>query len=225
MSKIIALPLGFANAYIVRDRDAILIDTGTNVSKEEFRELFFNLGIAPTEIKLIIISHGHTDHFAQVYELKEITGAPVLCHKNAIHALQTGQNSEIIPRNTLGENVWKAIEGNLPKVSKPVTPDLVMDSTFDLTPYGVAGKIIHTPGHSNCSIAVVLDSGEAIVGDMLVPSPLTGEPCAAYFASNEKALFENIQKLLAKAHTFYGGHGRAFSKEEVLKLMPVTTKK
>lgn len=219
MSKITTFTLGISNVFLIKDKGMILVDTGTNVSREKYMELFSNLGINPQAIDLIVISHGHSDHFAHVHELKELTGAPVLCHKNAVHALQTGKNPRVIPRNELGKSVLEMIKGNEPIVYKPVDPDLIVESIFDLNQYGVAGKIIHTPGHSDCSITVILDSGEAIVGDMLLSSPFTGEPCVAYFANDEKALFENIQVLLENAHTFYSGHGGPFTKEEILKLV------
>lgn len=219
MQKVTTITLGISNLFLIRDKGTILVDTGADASKEKYLKLFADLELNPKEIELIIISHGHYDHFAHLSELKELTGAPVLCHKHAAHALQTGKNSEVIPRNQLGKEILEMLKENKPIVVKPVQPDLIMDSTFDLNQYGVSGKVIHTPGHSHCSISVILDSGEAIVGDMLVSSPFTGELCAAYFASDEDMLFSNIRNLLNSAHIFYGGHGGPFTREEVLKII------
>lgn len=218
MSKINTLTLGFANALLINDKGAVLVDTGINVSREKYLSLFRELNQNPLKINLIIISHGHADHYSYANELKEITGAPILCHKNAVHALETAGTAGIVPRNELGESVFKMIKGMLPKASKPVTPDIIMDCTMDLSQYGISGKIIHTPGHTDCSISIILESGEAIVGDMLVPSFITGEPCLAYFATNEKALFQSLRTVLDQAHTFYGCHGGPFTKEEILNL-------
>ena len=219
MSEVFTLKLGFANAFLIRDRGNILVDTGINVTQERYIKLFAELRMSMQDIDLIIISHGHGDHFAHAFELKEMTGAPILCHKNANYPLQTAQNAAVIPRNDLGMRVLKMIGRNLPIATKAVQPDIVMDSTFDLSPYGVAGKVIYTPGHTDCSISVVLDSGQAIVGDIFVPSPYTREICLAYFAYSESALFDSVYKLLDLAHTFYGSHGGPFTKEEILKLI------
>jgi hydroxyacylglutathione hydrolase len=219
MSKVITLKLGFANAFLIRDKGTILVDTGIYVSKDKYIQLFRELAIDSKEINLIIISHGHADHFAHAYELKKMTGAPILCHKNAIYALQTAQNAAIIPRNILGERVLKMIKTNLPMAAKSVQPDLIMADAFDLNQYGVAGKVIYTPGHTDCSISIILDSGEAVVGDIVVPSPFTGEPCLAYFAYNEKLLLESVKTLLCRAQLFYGGHGGPFTREEILKII------
>lgn len=214
MSNVTTLRLGFSDAFIVRDKGTILVDTGINILPEKYLELFAQLGVKPDEIGLIIISHGHADHYGNAHVLKKLTGAPILCHKCAVNALRTGCDGEIIPRNELGESVFKLIKNNLPKAAKTVEPDIVIDETFDLTPYGVNGKIIHTPGHSDCSISVILESGQAIVGDIMVRSPFNAKPCLAYFACDEEALMLSVSKLLQEAHTFYGGHGGPFNKED-----------
>lgn len=219
MSKVITLKLGFANAFLIRDKGTILVDTGINTPREHYVRLFRDLQVDPQTLDLIVITHGHADHFGNAYILKELTPAPVLCHSDAVQALQTGQSAEVIPRNELGRNVFKRLKRTLPLSSKPVRPDLIIDSIFDLKPYGVRGKVVSTPGHSACSVSVILDSGKAIVGDIFVPSPLTGAPCLAYFACDETALFESARFLLGQAEIFYGGHGPSFSKEELVKFI------
>jgi hydroxyacylglutathione hydrolase len=39
---------------------------------------------------------------------------------------------------------------------------------MDLLEFGVDGRIVHTPGHTSGSISLLLDSGEAFVGDLAV---------------------------------------------------------
>lgn len=219
MSKITGVTLGISNLFLVEDKGRFIVDTGTNATKERYVELFTELKINPREINLIIITHGHSDHFAHVHDLKELTGAPVLCHRNAVNALKTGRNPKVIPRNELGQKVLEIILGKEPFVHQVVQPDIIIEAAFDLNPYGVAGRVIHTPGHSECSTAVLLDSGEAIVGDTLVASPFTGKACMAYFASDEQALLSNVKMLTQQAHTFYSGHGGPFNRDGILDLL------
>ena len=218
MSIINTFILGISNMFLIKGKGFILIDTGTGADRATYGQLFADMNVNPEEIGLIIISHGHSDHFAGLHELKELTGAPVLCHQNAVQALRTGKNPPVKPRNELGKRVLEMIKGNAPISRKSVEPDIIVNSVFDLSGYGVAGSVIPTPGHSDCSITVLLDTGEALVADMLVESPFSGEPCVAYFADDEQALFRNINMLLAKAHVFYSGHGGPFKREEILKL-------
>jgi glyoxylase-like metal-dependent hydrolase (beta-lactamase superfamily II) len=196
------LPFGMVNAFLVREQGMIWVDSGLVKGKDQYLEIFKKLQIRPKAISLILITHGHLDHFANVHELQELTGAPVACHRNAVNFLQTGKNAAVVPCNELGRNVANMIKGNSPVMSKTIEPDIVIDSQLDLSDYGISGKVIHTPGHSSCCVSVVLESGEAIVGDMVVASPITGKACVAYFADDEAALFANLRKLLAVAHIF-----------------------
>lgn len=220
MSKIFTLELGFANAFLISDsKGTIIVDTGMKVTKEKFIEVFAQHGIDPANVNLIIITHAHVDHFDQSNELKELTGAPLLCHRNAVDALRAGKSTKVVARNALGEKVLQVMGRKVPIEAKPVEPDLVMDTEFDLSPYGISGKILHTPGHSDCSVSVLLDSGEAIVGDIVVPSFFTREPSLAYFGNDEQALLTSVRRLLAEAHIFYAAHGGPFTREVVAKLL------
>lgn len=47
--------------------------------------------------------------------------------------------------------------------------DLVLkDEEFPLKSYGIHGKVIYTPGHSSGSMSLVLDTGDAFVGLLLL---------------------------------------------------------
>ena len=218
MSEIITLPLGFANAFIIRGTGTIMVDTGIHVRKEKYLQLFAAHGIEPREIQLLIITHGHADHFAQANVIKEITGAPLLCHKKAARFLRQGENAAVVPCNELGRKALQALGRKLPLPAKPVNPDIIMDDDFDLQPYGIAGRIIATPGHTDCSLSVILDDGQAIVGDTLVPDFFTGQPSLAYFATDEDALTASVTRLLMLTHTFYSSHGGPYSREVVSRL-------
>ncbi len=218
MSKVITLPLGFANAFIIRGRGTIMVDTGIHVRKEKYLQLFAAHGIEPHSIQLLIITHAHADHFAQAGVVKELTGAPLVCHKEAARFLRMGDNAPAVPCNELGRKALQALGRKLPLPAKPVNPDIIIDSDFDLGTYGIAGRIIVTPGHTDCSLSVIIDDGQAIVGDMVVPDFFTRKPSLAYFATDAQALAASVTKLLSLAHTFFSSHGGPFSKEVVLQL-------
>ncbi len=230
MGNITALDFGLSKIHIIKDKGVIIVDTGCYKEKADYIEALSKIGIQPTDVGLIILSHGHWDHIARAAELKEITGAPILCHKNAVRALKEGDTKNYKPRGVDGRNFLKLIEGDVPDTIQPIEPDIVIDfesgnpastdpQSIDLNPYGVAGRIIYTPGHSYCSISVVLDSGEAIVGDMLLTSPFTGKTCLALIAEDEEMLINSIRTLLETVHTFYGGHGGPYTRDEVLALL------
>ena len=55
--------------------------------------------------------------------------------------------------------------------------DLVVEDELSLRDHGIPGTVLHTPGHSPGSLSVVLDTGEAFVGDLAMNGPpLTRKP-------------------------------------------------
>ena len=160
MSKVLPLTFGISKMYLVQGEGKILVDTGCIESKETYEAAFADLGVNPNEVRLIVITHGHWDHYARANELKEITGANILCHKNALQSIQAGTNSPMFPRGEIGKAFIELIGDDVNIKCEPVTPDIVVDATYDLAPFGVAGKVVHTPGHSDCSVSVLLDSGK-----------------------------------------------------------------
>jgi ribonuclease/clavin/mitogillin len=64
----------------------------------------------------------------------------------------------------------------------------------------IAGQIVHTPGHSEDSVTLVLDNGWAFTGD-LTPATLAAEADAAVVARS----WQHLREL--GATTIYAGHG------------------
>jgi glyoxylase-like metal-dependent hydrolase (beta-lactamase superfamily II) len=76
----------------------------------------------------------------------------------------------------------------------------LVESRAYLRSIGVAGELVHTPGHSDDSVSLLLDSGEAFTGDLTAPGFATEED-AATVAASWQALRDR------GARTVYAGHG------------------
>jgi glyoxylase-like metal-dependent hydrolase (beta-lactamase superfamily II) len=76
----------------------------------------------------------------------------------------------------------------------------IAESRGFLASIGLSGEFVHTPGHSDDSVSIVLDSGEAFTGDLTAPG----------FAPEESVdvVERSWQALRDRGATkFYGGHG------------------
>jgi glyoxylase-like metal-dependent hydrolase (beta-lactamase superfamily II) len=216
MQKLISFQAGMSNAfYIVGEKGVIAVDSGADIGEEAFLDQCKNAGIEPGDIKLIIITHGHVDHFMNLPAMKAVTGAPILCHKDAAHFLINGEmpDVDICGRTQFGIDLLEkqAKEGPPVAEAPKIDPDIIIDGEYDLNEWGVQGKIIHTPGHSRGCISVVLDSGEAIVGDLFAAEAFHEDADMPYFcypgARFEEAQ-ESVQKLLdLNVQILYSGHG------------------
>ena len=74
------------------------------------------------------------------------------------------------------------------------------ESRAFLATIGIAGEIVHTPGHSDDSVSLVLDTGAAFTGDLTAPGLATEETGATVADS-----WARLRAL--GATTVYAGHG------------------
>ena len=125
-----------ANGYFIKDGDRVYaVDTGDIPDEGFFLKCCADAGIKPSQIRLIIITHGHVDHFANLPAMKELTGAPVLCHKKAARYLENGLQPDVVARTMIGEACLKIMAkmehkpgGDPPKVM----PDILVEGETDL---------------------------------------------------------------------------------------------
>jgi len=67
-----------------------------------------------------------------------------------------------------------------------------------LRDFGIPGKILHTPGHTQGSISLLLDDGSAFVGDVAMNYfRLLGLKKRPLVAENYEAVFKSWEKLLS----------------------------
>lgn len=224
MSEVIQYKLGMASGFFVRDEGVIAVDSGCELGRELFLRVCAEAGVAPGEIRLLVATHGHVDHFLNMNEMRAVTGAPLMCHKNAESSLRQALHPNVRPRNRLGQYMLSQLPPSEEplRLMRPTAPDIVVEGVVDLRPWGVAGRVVETFGHSDGCISVVLDSGQAVVGDLLVEDVRDGTPSLAYLcytddiqAANEQ-IFASAEYLAANAETFYSGHGGPFSRADLL---------
>jgi glyoxylase-like metal-dependent hydrolase (beta-lactamase superfamily II) len=88
---------------------------------------------------------------------------------------------------------------------------------LSLSDYGIPGRVLHTPGHSAGSVSILLDSGEAFVGDLAMNKfPLRLSPGLPIFAEDQEAVVRSWSMLLEQgATTVYPAHGGPFSADVI----------
>ena len=213
-TNIHTIPMGFDHGYIVQEQGTILIDGGAPKQAKSFSKALENASIKPEEIKLIVLTHGHWDHIGSAKEIKEVTGAKIAMHNREKHWLE----SSLKPMPP-GATTWGHIFGSIIKVFLPLIRipaahvDVVLgDEEFSLADYGIRGKVVYTPGHSSGSVSVLLETGDAFVGDMAMNKfPLRLSPGLPIFAEDWEQLMRSWKQLLDQgAKTIYPSHGEPF---------------
>lgn len=165
----------------------LLVDLGWPGTMDTLRSNLQRMDIPLCEIRYGLATHYHIDHAGLAQDLK-LAGVPLLVidvQQPFIpllrrHIKPTDRFTEI----TLHDNVV-------------IT---AAESRALLARVGIPGEILHTPGHSDDSVSLLLDSGEVFTGDLTHPSLMTD--------AEAEVTRTSWQRLRDRgATTVYAGHG------------------
>ncbi|MCG6189684.1 MBL fold metallo-hydrolase [Maribellus maritimus] len=207
--------IGYSNStLILNGENSVLVDTGVKGNLSAFKVWFRQHNLKFSDIKLIILTHTHYDHTGNLIELKKLTGAKVLVHKNEFEHLKNGDTP--IPKgqgkyprfiSALGRKFMPAFAS-----PKPFVADWVNENEFKLNTFGIEGKVFTTPGHSAGSQSVLVDD-ILISGDTFVN--MRNGQIFPPFADEPQILLETWQQLFdMEIKLIYPGHGKKFKIEK-----------
>jgi metallo-beta-lactamase class B len=144
--------IGFktVSAYIVTTSDGlVLLDTVFPTTVDALLENIRSLGLKPENIKYILVSHSHLDHFGGAGRVKELAGARIV----------------------MSAEDWKAVEEQQEAAKKggrdlgvPLVRDIVKSEGDTLKVGDTEFKFYFTPGHSPGALSTefkVFDRGKA----------------------------------------------------------------
>jgi len=213
------LSLGIDRCYILKGEGVVMIDGGAMGKAKAFLRGIKKMPVHPEDITLLILTHGHFDHIGSAKDIKELTGAKIAMHEREKDWLELSLTPLPPGVTSWGKLLGQIIGVFMPFVHIPATTvDLVLDDReFPLDEFGIAGKIISTPGHSPGSVSVVLETGEAFVGDLAMNAfPLRLNPGFPIFANDMQKVRESWKMLLeAGAKMVYPAHGSPFPVEKM----------
>lgn len=145
------------------------------------------MGIPLREVTHGLATHYHLDHAGAAQDLKN----------RGMRLIVTEEQATAIP--LMKQHVKSAdayteitLHGNL-VIS-------CAESRATLAALGIDGQIVHTPGHSDDSVSLLLDSGAVFTGDLTHPAFVTEET-----AGRIRLSWQTLREL--GATTVYPGHG------------------
>ena len=213
-SDIFSLKLGLNSCYIIRGKNTIMVDGGMPDKLNVFRRELKRLYIHPEEIKLIVLTHSHFDHSGSAKEISEFTGAKVVIHESEKAFLENRKFAMIKGVDTWGKITLPLLRPFFKRISFPeVKPDIIItDEEYPLNEYGINGSIFHTPGHTQGSLSVLLNTGEAFVGCLAHNGlPFRLNPGFPVYAQDMVLLKQSWRLLISKgAKMIFPGHGNPF---------------
>ncbi len=199
------LALGPSNAYLLEtEAGMILVDAGPPLMGSVIGNYLEEIG--RDDLKLIYITHAHLDHYGSAAEVRRLTDAPIAIHPEDAAHLADGKTK-------LGDvRGWKRLSNlTLPWIEPMLTiekteADILVEDGDRLDAYGLPATVLHVPGHTPGSTAIVVDGGVSFVGDLL---SATGDPhVQGSYAYDWLQLPGSLRHLASYKPTFlYAGHG------------------
>jgi glyoxylase-like metal-dependent hydrolase (beta-lactamase superfamily II) len=208
--QIHTITIGAFNRYLVGGEGWILVDTGIPFTAGRVQRTLARLGVDPGQVRLILLTHGHIDHAGSARALQQLTGAKVAIHELDREWVESG--TVAVPRmwsrvaQVAGRPIeWIASVMRFP----PVHADVVIgDEGLSLESYGIHGRVIPTPGHTPGSVSLVLESGEAFVGDLGGAHGPGRQPRIPPAGNDRTQLLASWERLFRQGiTTVYPGHG------------------
>lgn len=154
MIDIICVEAGLimTNCYIIKNNNnncAYIVDTALQSA-----DLLFEI-VKKRNIKVngIILTHTHWDHSGDASQLRKLTNAPVMVHKDDEYRLLNPNENTIM---------------QLPVTIEPCVPDNYLNDGDILSLDNIDFEVRHTPGHTQGSICLVNHNEKIVIaGDTI----------------------------------------------------------
>lgn len=207
------------NWTLVADGDGVmLIDAGFPGQRDEVLGALRSLGFSAADVRAILLTHAHIDHFGTAIWFAGTHGTPVYCHPAEVGHSRREYLEQASPVR-VAMHAWQPKwlrwsvsimrRGALTHAGIPTTAPLTEDiaATLPGTPTSVP-----TPGHTggHCSYLVdgVLVSGDALVTDHPVASRRGPQLLPSVFNHDEQACLRSLAALgQLDTEVLLPGHG------------------
>lgn len=223
--------LNHVNVYVVRvENGCLLVDTGVD-SDESFQSLTGQLGeigFAVRDIRQIIGTHIHSDHYGMAERLREISHAPIALHVREADLVLAYAD---LPRLIRKQVAWFSYNGMPEEMLKQISrvrmaasdvivssssakPDILLQDSAVISAGEPSFQVLRTPGHSRGHICLYEPRLKLLIaGDHILADATTFVGFEAVSTANP--LYEYITSLNGIRHldidTVLPGHGRVFT--------------
>lgn len=165
----------------------LLVDLGWPGMLAPLLAILQRMDVPLREIRYGLATHYHIDHAGCAQELKQ----------KGMRLLVMPEQVDAIPRM----KQWtKPADHYLDITTHDNTVIPTGESRAFLATLGFDGEIVHTPGHSDDSVSLVLDNGCAFTGDLTMEAMVGNEDPAVVGRSWQLLRDRGVT-------TIYGGHG------------------
>ncbi len=191
--NVITLVHKSTNSYLIQsDSGWLMIDSGWPDTFAQLLQLLNQNNISIHEVNYLVITHFHPDHAGLTQNLKDL-GTTLLLHEYQVPYINK--------LNLLYKKNPKANFKDITNSNNMVLTEA--ESRNFLKSIGIDGELISTPGHSDDSIALIIDDCCAFTGDL---------PALDLIELYDDIVVDDSWEMIKKhsVKKIYPGHGDAY---------------
>jgi hydroxyacylglutathione hydrolase len=216
LEPVTRIDLGFVNAYLLAGGGGfVLVDTGMKGHHRRIVEALRKAGAGPGRLSLIVLTHADMDHAGNCLRLKSEYRVPIAAHAADARVLELGSQPVRTGRTPGARMAMKLLAlarrpGRTTPARGSFSPDVILRDGERLERWGLAARVVHLPGHTGGSIAVLTDGGALIAGDACTnarrpePSPFIEN------VEDYRSSLAVMRGLATSVKRVYPGHGSPF---------------
>ncbi len=181
--------VGPVNVYVITEPEVLMFDTGpkTPEARQAVEKGLSGLSLRLKDVKKIIITHGHPDHYGQAAELARESGAVIFAPKLDHPHFQHRTNEEFYLRMYREAGVSEKVIGvfakefgDIQSVAEPVGEYLPIGEGDEVPCGPLRLRVISTPGHTPGSLCFhaaekrLLIAADTVI-KRITPNPILNE--------------------------------------------------
>jgi glyoxylase-like metal-dependent hydrolase (beta-lactamase superfamily II) len=201
----------FTNVYLlVSPAGLVLVDTGMAGDARKITEQLIHSGFDLNNLRGIVLTHAHFDHVGSAAEIKRLSRAPILAHKDEVAYVE---QTRLMPVSSFTMRLLSWFENHLLFRSNPCKVDEAVEDGALIEATG-GFRTIHTPGHTPGSLCLYHPEQQVLIcGDAFFNrNPMTGKkgltlpiPFVSWDTARARESARKLSQL--KIETLLCGHG------------------